>query len=43
MQTDTVSTKVLDKLGDAASTLVVAMGTVTLIWILAFLIASLIK
>jgi hypothetical protein len=41
MQTDTLSAKVMYKVGDVVTTFLVAMGTVAFTWILAFLIVSL--
>lgn len=43
MQTTSLSTRVLDKLGDVASTLLVGMGTVTFIWMLAYFVVAVIQ
>jgi hypothetical protein len=43
MQTNTLSTKFFDMASNAIYTLMVALGTVTFIWILAFLIVGMIE
>ena len=43
MQTNIVSTKFFDMVSNAVNTLMVALGTVTFIWILAFLIVAMIE
>lgn len=43
MQTETISAKVLGKLGDAASTLMVAMVTVMFIWLRANFIVAIMR
>ena len=43
MQTNTLSTKFFDIVSNAVITLMVALGTVTFIWILAFLIVGMIE
>jgi hypothetical protein len=43
MQRDTLPTKFFDMVSNTVNTLLVALGTVTFIWILAFLIVSMIE
>ena len=43
MQTNTLSTKIFDVSSNLINTLMVALGTVTFIWILAFLIVCMIE
>jgi len=43
MQTNTLSSKFFDMVSNAVNTLMVALGTVTFIWILAFLIVAMIE
>ena len=43
MQRDTLPTKFFEMASNAVNTLLVALGTVTFIWILAFLIVSMIE
>ena len=43
MQTNTLSAKFFDMVSNAVNTLMVALGTVTFIWILAFLIVAMIE
>jgi hypothetical protein len=42
MQSNIVSTKFIDMVSNAINTLMVALGTVTLIWILAYLIVAMV-
>jgi hypothetical protein len=42
MQTNTVSTKLFGIISNAINTLMVALGTVSLIWILAYLIVAMV-
>ena len=43
MQTETLAVKIIEKVNDAVKTLMVAMGTVTLIWILAYCIVAVVE
>ena len=43
MQTNTLSTKFFDMASNLINTLMVALGTVTFIWILAFFIVGMIE